>query len=276
MKTYLIAVDMEGVHGVSGLAYEESPMYGMPRTSEEYGRAVAAATKEINVAVDELFACGAEKVVVWDNHGGGGNLDFSLIDSRAEQYIPDNTKPRMEFMSRFHFDGVLYIGYHSRAGSLRGVMSHTYNSQAIQYYRLNGKQVGEFDVDSVIAASYDVPSIFAASDDVCVAQILERCPEAETTVTKIGISRRKATFLEENEVLANIRAGVKRALAKDIQPITLAFPCEIEVRYTRQEAAENNYQRLSAHIPVAWGDDAHTIRATLQNIDDLQLFLIIF
>ncbi len=276
MKTYLIAVDMEGVHGVSGLSYEESPVYGIPRTSDEYKRAVAAATKEVNVVVDELFACGADRVVVWDNHGGGGNLDFSLIDSRAEQYIPDNTKPRMEFMSRFSFDGVLYIGYHSRAGSLRGVMSHTYNSQAIQYYRLDGKQVGEFDVDSIIAASYGVPSVFLASDDVCVEQVLSRSPETETVVTKMGLSRRKANFLDENEVLANIRASVKRAVAKDIQPIKLSFPCEIEVRYTKQEVAENNYQRLSAQIPVAWGEDAHTIRATLRSIDDLQLFLIIF
>ncbi|MBQ8342680.1 MAG: M55 family metallopeptidase [Clostridia bacterium] len=273
MKEYLIAVDLEGVHGVSGLPYEESPTYGMPRTTDEYKRAVAAAIKEVDAALDELFACGANKVIVWDNHGGGGNLDFSLVDPRAEQYAPDNSKPRMEFMSRFAFDGVLYIGYHSRAGSLRGVMSHTYNSVEIQYYKLDGKQVGEFDIDSYIAAHYGVPSIFAASDDVCVGQLLERSPQTETVVTKIGISRRRAQFRDENEVLAEIRAGVKRALAKDIQPIKLAFPCEMEIRYTKQEIAEKNYERLSAKVPVRWGEDAHTVCATLNDIDELRLFL---
>ncbi|MBQ7770568.1 MAG: M55 family metallopeptidase [Clostridia bacterium] len=276
MKTYLIAVDMEGVHGVSGLPYDESPTYGMPRNSDEYARAVAAATQEINVVVDELFANGANRVVVWDNHGGGSNLDFSKIDPRAEQYTPDNSKPRMEFMDRFAFDGVLYIGYHSRAGSLRGVMSHTYNSIQIQYMKIDGEQVGEFDVDSAIAASYGVPSIFVASDDVCIGQVLRRSPETETVITKIGISRRKAQFRDEGEVLAEIREGVKRAVEKNLQPKKLAFPCAFEIRSTKQELAEINFEKLSKKIPIEWGEDAHTIRVRLNNIDELRLFLLVF
>ncbi len=272
MKEYLIAVDLEGVHGVSGLPYEESPDLAIPRGSQEYKRAVASATKEVNAVVDELFACGAESVIVWDNHGGGGNLDFSLIDSRARQYVPDNSKPRMEFMDRFAFDGVLYIGYHSRAGSPRGIMSHTYNSRDNQYYKINGKQVGEFDIDSYIAASYGVPSIFAASDDVCVGQILNSSPQTETVVTKIGISRRKATFRNENDVLADIRAGVKRALSKGIKPIKLAFPCEFEVRYTKQEFAERKLETIGDKIPLKLGEDAHTLCVTLLSVDELRLF----
>ncbi len=276
MKTYLIAVDLEGVHDVCGMPYEESPIYGIPRTSDEYKRAVASATEEINVAVDELFACGAGKVVVWDNHGGGKNLDFAKIDSRAEQYIPDNLKPRMEFMPRFAFDGVLYIGYHSRAGSPRGVLSHTYNSVEIQYIKINGKQVGEFDIDSYIAAHYGVPSVFVASDDVCIGQVSVSSPETETAITKIGVSRRQAQFRDKDKVFADIRAGIKRAVTKKMQAKKLAFPCALEIRSTKQERAEKNYEKLLKTIPVEWGEDAHTIRATLRNIDDLRLFLLVF
>ena len=276
MKEYLIAVDLEGVHGVSGLPFEDSPLGGIPRGSTEYKKAVEAATQEINVVADELFACGATRVVVWDNHGGGGNIDFSVVDKRVEQYVPDNSKPRLIFLADFDFSGMLYLGYHSRAGSLRGVMSHTYNSQEIQYYKINGKQVGEFDICSAIAASYGVPSIFAASDDVCVEQISQCNPQTETAVTKIGVSRRKALFREENEVFCDMRAGVRRAISKGVHPQPLSFPCSMEIRYTKQEVAEKRFERLSARIPVQWGEDAHTLQASLHCIDDLRLFLAVF
>jgi len=272
MKEYLIAVDMEGVHGVMGVPYNESPIYSLPRSSEQYRNAVASATKEVNVAIAALFDSGATKVCVWDNHGGGGNLDFSLIDARAQQVTPDNNRPRMEFMGEYAFDGVVYIGYHARAGSHRGVLSHTFNGIDIQYYKLNGKQIGEFEFDSYIAASYGAPALFVASDDVCVGQVLEHSPETETVITKIAKSRRVAEYLDEEEVLAKIYEGVKRSVAKNVQPLPLSFPSAFEVRYTKVEVAEWMYESKGEKIPLTFAEDANTIRATLKNIDDLRVF----
>ena len=272
MKEYLIAMDIEGVHGVCALPYNESPIYALPRTSDEYKQAVVNATREVNAVVDELFACGAEQVYVWDNHGGGGNLDFAEIDPRAKQLVVDAKKPRMEFLSRYHFDGILYIGYHTRAGTPRGILSHTYNSIEIQYYKINGKQVGEFDIDSWIAACYGVPAIFAASDDVCVGQILEHSPETVTAITKYGVARRKAIFRDEDEVLAEIRAGVRESVNKKINPVPLTFPCEFEIRYTKQELAEWFLESLGEKLPLRFGEDANTLCATFYTLDDLHVF----
>ena len=70
---FIIACDLEGIHGVIGEAYKTLG------ESFDYQKAVEGAELEINTAAKALFDSGAEKVIVWDNHGGGGNVDFSSL-----------------------------------------------------------------------------------------------------------------------------------------------------------------------------------------------------
>ena len=197
---YLIAVDLEGVHGVVGV-----PMSGLGKVAcpEEYQKAVEGATVEINAATRALFDCGATKVFIWDNHAGGGNLDFSKIDSRAEKLEVDNKRPRMSFCKEHNFAGMLFLGYHAKEGT-PGVLAHTYNSSQNQYIKINGKQVGEFDLDACMAGGYGIPAIFAASDDVCLAQIKERNPETVTVLTKRAKGRNAAELRERADVEKDI------------------------------------------------------------------------
>lgn len=76
---YLIAVDLEGVNNVVGYPYS-----GLSEGTEEYNKATEQAVLEINAAVKALFDGDATKVYVWDNHGSGKNIDFTKVDSRAE------------------------------------------------------------------------------------------------------------------------------------------------------------------------------------------------
>ena len=272
MKEYLIAVDMEGVHGVKGEPYEVS-VAAIALGTPSYQQAVASATQEVNVAVDALFASGADRVVIWDNHAARDNLDFSKIDPRAEKLVVDRTKGRLEFLKDFHFEGIVFIGYHSRAGSINGTMAHTYNGFDIQYMKVNGKQLGEFDFDSHIAGEYGVPPIFAASDDVCVRQVLECNPDVVTVVTKYAKGRRKADFRDENEVLSEIAEGVRQAAAKKISPVKFTYPCAFEIRYSSMDVAEWRMAEFSKKLTVSYGEDAHTLCVTLQNVDELRMFL---
>ena len=264
---------MEGVHDVMGEPYNVS-IRPIGKDTKQYATAVASATTEVNVAINALFESGATKVFVWDNHAGGGNLDFSKIDPRAQQLIVDSAKPRMIFLSEYNFAGIVFIGYHSRAGSIHGVLAHTYNGIDIQYMKINGKPVGEFDIDSYIAGEYGVPPIFVASDDVCIGQVLERSPDTVTVMTKIGKGRRKAEFLDEREVLSAIDKGVRAAVAKKVSPIKLTFPCEYEIRYSSMDTSEWILESRIEQVPTLhYGEDAHTLRATLRSVDDLRPFL---
>ena len=267
---YLIALDLEGVHGVQGEPLEVSA-FAIGVGTSQYEVAKASAVQEVNAAVKALFDGGATRVLVWDNHGARDNIDFSLVDPRAEKIIVDKSKPRLAFLSDYDFQGVVFIGYHSKAGAVNGNLAHTYNGMEIQYVKLNGKQVGEFDIDSYIAGEYGVAPIFASSDDVCLGQVKEHSPATVTVMTKIGKGKRKAEFLDEATVLQEIEKGVGEAMKKKIPPTKLSFPCEFEIRYSKMEIAEWKMETLSQQFEgVHYGEDGHTLCLTVDSIDALR------
>ena len=267
MNNYLIAVDMEGVHGVVGVPYQ-----GLACELEDYKIAVASATREVNAVIKALYDGGADKVYVWDNHGNLDNLDFNFIDRRAKKVYPkSNNFDRIDFVDGLNIKAVLFIGYHSKEGSFNGVLAHTYDSTCVQYYKINGKQVGEFDIDSYIAGEYGVPPIFVASDDVCLGQVREHSPSTVTVLTKIGKGKRKAEFLDEETVLQQIEEGVGQAMKKKIPATKLTFPCQFEIRYSKMEMAEWKMEILSQQFEgLHYGEDGNTLCLTVHSIDALR------
>ena len=128
---YLILIDMEGIHGVVG-----EPMQGLNGSPEEYEIATKNGVLEVNAAVKALYDSGATEVLIWDNHAGKTNLDFSKVDPRAKQLHVDYSKPRIQFMENYKFDGAVFLGYHAKEGT-NGVLAHTYHSVENQYLKVN-------------------------------------------------------------------------------------------------------------------------------------------
>ncbi len=270
-RDYLIAVDLEGIHGVVGEPYK-SLYPDVP----DYAIALENAVKEINCAVDALFESGAGRVAVWDNHGSGKNLDFTKIDPRVIR-VENPPMPRYErfsFAKDFAFAGILMLGYHSKEGSFCGVLAHTYSAQAIQYYKIGSKTMGEAEIDALIAGSMGIPVLFCASDDVCVAQVKEAIPGIHTVVTKIGKGRNAAEFLDEAQVLREIHGQVTECLRCPNRPVVLTYPCEIEVNYTRAERAEAVLQKVLRYGQSAqYGETTHIVRSVLRDAKDLEAFI---
>lgn len=265
---YLIAVDLEGVHGVVGEAYK-----GLSSDMPDYQKAVENAHLEINAAAKALFESGAKTVVVWDNHGSGVNLKKECLDSRVIlwQKIPER---RMAFCKEFNFKAILFIGYHAKAGEQNGVLAHTFNSTKIQYIKINGKQVGEYTIDSFVASLYSLTPIFASSDDTSLKEIKELVPNIETVTTKKALGRNTAEFIEKDVVLNNIYNGVKTALTKEIKPIFAPENLKTEMRYTRMEDAEIFLKKaVKMGLNVKYGEDAHTIIFNTEKIDDIPLLV---
>ena len=264
MSEYLIAVDLEGISGVVGAPNESLT------TSPDYALACENAVKEINAAVAALFDSGATRVAVWDNHGGGGNLDFSKIDSRIEKIDWRRYPYRLDFAVDYNFKGIIYLGYHAREGSFNGVLAHTYNSKAIQYVKMDSKLVGELEIDSYIAATHGIAPIFCASDKACTSQFAETSPETVFVVTKYGTGRNSAELRPLDDVVRDIYDGVCEAVKKDIKPISHKVPFTLEVRYTRSEHAVEMIERGTAESGVGsirYGDDTHTVFFEINEIN---------
>lgn len=267
---YLIAVDLEGAHGVVG-----EPYTGLKPGMAEYDLAVRNVTEEVNAAIDALFDSGADEVFVWDNHGNLDNLDFSVVDGRAKKVKPQNNSTlRLEFLKGAGYDGMAFIGYHSREGAINGVLAHTYDSSAIQQFKIDEKPVGEYDIDGIIAESFGVPVMFLSSDDVCARDFSESFPDAKTSITKIGKGRNAAAFIDPATVLGDIRKGISEAVKTAKIRREKTFPCDIEIRYTRTETAAEKMKKLEEQgIKTAYAGDAHTIAGRAEDVYELRKYL---
>ncbi|MFR5864629.1 MAG: M55 family metallopeptidase [Acutalibacteraceae bacterium] len=125
-------------------------------------------------------------VTVWDCHGTGVNLDYSLFDKRCTFMLGAGSRLRFPGIEE-GYDGILFLGYHAYDAPA-ATLAHVYSSTTFQGQWINGKPVGELQIDAAVAGKRGVPVLFVAADDVCVGQAKETFPWAETVVTKKALA----------------------------------------------------------------------------------------
>lgn len=267
-KRILLALDLEGVNNVAGVPYE-----ALSKGTDGWKTARAQAVLEINAAAEALFAAGAEKVDLWDNHGGGKNIEAADLDPRVTLLTPESSMPRMYFAD--DYDCICFFGYHAMEGTLGGVLAHTMSSKTVQYYKLNAKYIGEIDMDAWIAASHSIPSCFYAAGDIACNQAKRAVPGIVTVTTKREISRNEAEFRDNAELLPEIGEKIVEAVktVHDYQKLT--FPANFEKSFKRVEDAAKYLARLRGKgfnseylADDILGKDAHTVITTVNSIEE--------
>ena len=262
-RRILLLCDLEGVNRVVG-----EPYHGLGRDTEQWEIARRQAAKELNAAADALFEAGAGIVGLWDNHGGGGNIDPDDLDPRISLIVKPQG-PGLSFAAG-RFDCVCFFGYHAMEGTLGGVLAHTMSSATVQFYKLDGMYIGEVDMDAAIAASHGIPCVFFAGGDIACSQAQRAVEGITAVVTKTELSRNRAVFRDNEELFREIREKIVEAVRTDLVPKPLGFPCVMEKSFKRVEDAAVYLERLRSHGIEAehpedgiLGRDAHTVRAAV-------------
>lgn len=224
----MIAVDCDGpacVVGEPGRALSNSRDMVFAREQ---------ATRETDAAARALFDAGAEKVVVWDNHGFGANLVFDQLDSRCEVFLGTGFDSRFPFLDE-SYAGVLMIGYHAMEGTPQAVLAHTYSPDAYKVIRVHGKAVGEMALDAAVAGELQVPLIFVASDDKGCEEAKHFMPWIETVATKKGFGRNCAQSKHPAVAQQEIYKAVLRAVERigEMEPLLFEHPVKIEIQYKK-------------------------------------------
>lgn len=261
---YAIACDMEGIAGVVGHSKE-----GLGHTSKHYLAAAEQAVKEINAATKALYDSGAEKVYIWDNHNGSLNMDYQKLDKRVDIIAGVGAKHRWPGLYDKDIDAVLLLGYHPKADTYAGILSHTCSSVTYQYIKFNGKSAGEVEIDAACAARLlNAPLIFLAGDTKLVSQVNEDMPWVTTVITKEALGRNLAVLKHPARVLDEIYDGVKKAVSKldEAKLFNIDDPVTVEARFLRLEDAENVYKSKSKNVEMI---DAFTVRYTVKSFLEL-------
>lgn len=181
---------------------------------------------------------------MWDNHGGGDNLDFKKIDKRVIEFsrYTDNVH-RAEFCKPYNFDGVILLGYHTMEGTIGGVLAHTFNSNAIQYIKI-GKNASANEIDSNYFSDMGIAPIMYIGDDLFIKEVKKFVKKAVFVETKKSLGRNKAEFSDEKVLKRKLKSGVKKSLNTKPETKLFTFPETVEIRFTRTERAEEAKPRL--------------------------------
>jgi D-amino peptidase len=219
-----ISVDMEGISGISG---GDQVAAG----GAEYGRSRKLMAEDLNAAIRGALEAGATDILVNDSHGGQRNL--LLEDVHPSARLISHSFKRHGMMEGLDesFDGVLFIGYHAKAGAPRGLFAHT-GSGVVSDLQINGRSVGEGGMNAALAAWHGVPVLMVTGDDVAVAEVKESAPTAVGVVVKRAINMRAVELAPLQRARQDIQRAAREsvAAAKDVAPQRTG-PYRVQMRF---------------------------------------------
>ena len=214
MKVF-VAVDMEGIAGL------------LQWDSNEKDLQRRLMTEEVNAAARGAFAAGARDVMAGESHGNMRNFMPELLDPRVS-FLSGQPKP-MNHMAGVDrgFDLALFVGYHARAGTLRGVMAHTF-SGSIFSLSFNGVEVGEIGADAALCGYHGVPVGLVAGDRAACDEARALLGDVETVAVKEGVSRSSAICLPLTRAREMIEEAAARATRRASEFRSFVFDGSVE------------------------------------------------
>lgn len=232
----LIAADMEGISGVT--AWDQ-----VTPGHFEYPRFRRLMTEDVNAAVRGAFDGGAKEVFVTDGHAYGSNILIEELDPRASL----NTgapSPLSMVQGVDEVDGVIYVGYHARAGSPDGILDHTWSSKTVANVWLNDILVGEYGLNAALAGHFEVPVLMVTGDQTACAQAAELLGNLETVVVKHATGRYSAECLPPKVAQDIIQKAAARAVSRLVKrkapvPFVLEEPVLLSVEFFNSAMADH-------------------------------------
>lgn len=204
----LIAADMEGISGVTNWNQVTAGHFEYPRTR-------GIMTGDVNAAIRGAFEGGASDIVVTDGHGSGTNILIEALDSRA-RLNAGNTSPyaMVQGIESGDFDGVIFVGYHARSGSAKGILAHTWSSKRVANVWLNEVEMGEYGLNGALCGHFGTPVLMITGDQTACAQAVELLGDLEAVEVKQATSFQSAECLTPVVAQEMIQAAATKAVRR--------------------------------------------------------------
>ena len=233
----LIAADMEGISGVTNWD-QVDPAHA------EYARFRKIMTEEVNAAILGAFEGGASEVVVTDGHSAGTNILIEELEPRARLNSGSASPCSMvQGVEAGDVAGVIFVGYHARAGSQNGVLAHTWSSSRIANVWLNDVLVGEYGLNGALCGYFGAPVLMISGDQTACAQAAELLGALETVVVKQAAGFAAAECLPPKATQRMIHEAAARAVLRlkagsAPKPFVVAAPVKVTIEYLQPEMAD--------------------------------------
>jgi D-amino peptidase len=272
LKIYMIC-DMEGT---SGLFDRDQTWYKSKGVSKEVAeQGIKLMIDDVNSAVAAALKAGADRVIVCDVHGGGGNLrlDQMLKDPRVTYELHersfDNSVRRWMPGLDATVSGVMLMGHHAKAGTPHSFLPHTSNPGWLDF-SINGQSVGEIGYEACYAGHYGVPVILVHGDEALGREAEALLPGVVTACVKHAEDdTNRAAGLDPdaaNKLVAEkIAEAIKKLQSPDKPaPYKPSLPMRVTIQMKSTTDAENASKKPGAKLL-----DAHTVECEVERHGDV-------
>lgn len=232
-----ISVDMEGATGV---CHRDHLLAG----GQDYERARKWLTGDVNAAVEGAVAGGASEAVVADGHGTMRNLIVEEIHEAARLVLgPAQARNRplgqVTGIEEGRYDAAMLVGYHSRANTPGGLLSHTWVGSLVHEIRLNGRPAGEALLNAAVFSSYGVPVVMATgADDLCREVRADLGDDLIVVETKRALGPSACISLSPARSRRLIRDAAEKAMRLRRPPLAVARPVVLDLDLHRADMRE--------------------------------------
>jgi D-amino peptidase len=257
MKLY-VSFDMEGI---TCAHYVDDVIEGRG----QYAEFRRIGTREVNAAIEGALEAGVTSILVRDSHGPAKNLLPEELHPSAEYITGWVAKNQTMAGLDSTFDAVFLIGYHSKAGTPNGVLSHTYMGRQFRSVRLNGEEVGEIGLAAAMAGRVNVPIALVTGDVAAVKEAEDLLPGVQVVAVKEGLDRFTAKSLSPSESRSRIRDAARRSIDQ-LQSVAVyrpATPARLEIEL----------ESISMGTAVSWipGFERNSARNVSFEHDDFEV-----
>ena len=224
------------MEGITGIVHFDQ----VRPEKEEYKQARELMVGDVNAAIEGALEAGAKEIIVNDSHNKMTNIILSQLNPMA-RLISGHDKPLSMMQGVERCDGALFIGYHAKIGTLHAILDHTYFSSLVNCVRLNDTEVGEPEINTILAGHFNVPVVFLNDDEVVCHDAKTFIGEhLETAIVKKALGRAVAECLHPEKSHQLIKDGVKKAISRlsSVKPFHINLPVTFEVKSFTTEMAD--------------------------------------
>ncbi len=222
MKKIYVSVDLEGIGGI--VSTEQVGIAG----NIFYSEARRLMAGEANAVIEGINQAGG-LAVIGDSHGSMLNIPIELLEGDFLLSCGEDKMLSMMGGIDNTYDGVIFLGYHSRFGTPMAIMDHTYSPTTLRELRINGVPVGESEINAEVAGYFNVPVLMASGDDTTMAQVRKSFPAIETVAVKKSIGRYSALCEPVDKVREKLREAAER-VTENIEKYACVYKSKPPIR----------------------------------------------
>jgi D-amino peptidase len=265
MKLFLCA-DMEGA---TGIVHRDQLN---PDGGAAYVAGCKMLTHDINAAVAGAVAAGVTEVVISEGHAHMRNVNLEDLAAEARLIRGPalwTNKPHCQIAGLDDtFDVAFFVGFHSRAGTRRGLLSHTWAGSIVHEITVNGKVVGETAINALLCGAHGVPVALVCGADDVAREAQADLEGVEVAVTKKALGFNIAECWSPKATEPRIAGAAKTAIHRfqrgELQPLRVTSPVITELETHRREMAE----RMVMATPGLERIGDRRVQATATDVQD--------